>query len=63
MKKETKKQIETENLAIDAVNNYLKARGWKPLIGGFVGIEQTGLKYNFRLIFNFTGKPPKYLKV
>ncbi len=53
------KQRYIENKALDAVVKYLKSRGWNPLIGSFVGIEQGTLKYNFRLIFKFTGKPPK----
>ena len=58
MKKKTKEN-NIEEKAIDACGNYLKIKGWNPLVGGFIGIEQGNLKYNFRLIFAFTGKPPK----
>lgn len=51
MKKNDKIEIE----AIEAVSKYLKSIGWKPLAGGFTGIEQGSRKYNFRLIFDFTG--------
>ena len=42
--------------AIEAVAEYLRSIGWNPLVGQFTGIEQGSLKYNFRLIFSFTGK-------
>ena len=45
-----------EELAIDACADYLRSIGWEPFVGGFQSIEQRNLKYNFRLIFNFTGK-------
>lgn len=54
MKKKT-----IEEKAIDAVAKYLKSIGWSPLVGGFERIEQGNLKYNFRLIFKFTGKKIK----
>lgn len=47
------------NKAVDAVARYLKSIGWKPLVGSFTGIEHGEGKYKFRLIFNFTGSPPK----
>ena len=47
-------KIEIE--AIESVSKYLRSIGWKPLVGGFTGIEQGSLKFNFRLIFSFTGK-------
>ncbi|MEK7578101.1 MAG: hypothetical protein AAB456_00035 [Patescibacteria group bacterium] len=59
MKSRTKKQIKAEDKAIKAVAEFLRSHKWNPLVGGFIGIEQGSLKYNFRLIFSFTGKPPK----
>lgn len=55
----SKKNRTKEEIAIDAVADYLRDKGWKPLVGSFVRIEQGNLKYNFHLIFSFTGKPPK----
>mgnify|MGYP001589906377 CR=1 FL=1 len=49
------KQNKEEEKAIDAVADYLRSIGWKPFVGQFTGIEQGNAKYNFRLIFNFTG--------
>ena len=45
-----------EDKAIYAVVRYLDKRGWSCLVGGFSAIEQGSAKYNFRLIFSFTGK-------
>jgi len=50
------KDKKLEEKAIDACAKYLRSIGWNPLVGGFTGIEQGELKYNFRLIFKFTGK-------
>lgn len=50
-----------EEKAIDACAQYLRSKGWKPLVGGFERIEQGSAKYNFRLVFGFTGGPPKGL--
>ncbi|MEK6884527.1 MAG: hypothetical protein AABY22_33150 [Nanoarchaeota archaeon] len=51
--------MKTEDKAINACVAYLKSKEWNPLVAGFSAIEQGSMKYNFRLIFNFTGKPPK----
>ena len=53
---EITKKIKIEDKAIYAIADYLRSIGWSCLIGGFSGIEQGSAKYNFRLIFNFTGK-------
>lgn len=58
-RKKKKEEIEIEDKAIEAVTAYLKSRGWKLLVGGFQNIEQGSLKYNFRLIFGFTGRHQK----
>jgi len=64
LKKATKKElVKIEKKAIFACANYLRSRNWSYLVGGFSGIEQGELKYNFRLIFKFTGKPPKNKKI
>ncbi len=62
-KKNRVKEMEIEEKAIDACAKYLRSKGWNPLVGGFQRIEQGELKYNFRLIFGFTGKPPKEIKL
>jgi len=59
MKSTTKKQIKAEEKAIDKCADFLRSHGWNPLVGGFTTIEQGSAEYNFRLIFSFTGKPPK----
>ncbi len=59
MKSKTKKQIKAEDKAIYACADFLKSHGWNPLVGSFIGVEQGDLKYNFRLIFKFTGRLPK----
>lgn len=51
-----KQNDKIEDEAIESVSKYLRNIGWKPLVGGFSGIEQGSRKYNFRLIFSFTGK-------
>jgi len=65
MKNKKTRKIETieitqktsiQDKAIYAIADYLRSIGWSCLIGGFYGIEQDSAKYNFRLIFNFTGK-------
>lgn len=53
---EISKETKIEDKAIYAIADYLRSIGWSCLIGGFYGIEQDSSKYNFRLIFNFTGK-------
>jgi hypothetical protein len=53
---EITKETTIEEKAIYAVADYLRSKGWSCLVGGFSGIEQDSRKYNFRLIFNFTGK-------
>lgn len=53
------KKILTEEKAIKVVAEYLRSIGWNPLVGQFTGIEQGSLKYNFRLIFCFTGSKKK----
>ena len=53
------KKIKIEEEAIEAVVLYLKSIGWNPLVGGFIGIEQGSAKFNFRLIFGFTGSKRK----
>lgn len=45
-----------EERAIYAVVRYLHSKGWSCLLGGFQAIEQGSAKFNFRLIFGFTGK-------
>lgn len=45
-----------EEKAIDVIADYLRSIGWSILVGGFETIEQGNAKYNFRLIFGFTGK-------
>lgn len=58
MKKKSLKEI-VEDRAIDACASYLRSKGWSIAVGGFSQIEQGTLKYNFKLVFSFTGKPPK----
>lgn len=53
---EISKETAIEDKAIYAIADYLRSKGWSCLVGGFYGIEQGLAKYNFRLIFNFTGK-------
>ena len=53
------KQNKEEEKAIEAIADYLRSIGWIPLVGGFSVIEQDNRKYNFRLVFNFTGKKAK----
>lgn len=45
-----------EEKAVYAVARYLHTKGWSCLIGGFSAIQQGSAKYNFRLVFGFTGK-------
>ena len=63
MNKKTKEQKIKEEKALDACTEYLKSRGWSPLVVGFEVIEKGSRKYNFRLVLHFTGMPPKHLKV
>lgn len=54
-----KKKREIEEKAIDATAEFLRSIGWNPLVGRFSGIEQGSRKFNFRLIFEFTGRKEK----
>ena len=54
-----KSKFTKEEQAIAAVAEYLRSIGWNLLVGQFTGIEQGNLKYNFRLIFSFTGSKKK----
>jgi len=54
--------MKIEEKAIDAVAEYLRSLGWNPLVGSFDCIEQGDGKFIFRLVFKFTGKPPKNAK-
>jgi len=42
----------------DAINKYMLKKGWNILVIGSPRVEQTqpSLKYNYNLVFNFTGK-------
>lgn len=44
-----------ENKLLEDLGEYLKSKGYDPVVIGFQGIGQTGLKHNFQLIVNFTG--------
>jgi len=57
------KKDKIDEKAIDAVAAYLRSEGWVVQVGGFTGIEQGTLKYNYRLIFEFTGKPNTKAKI
>lgn len=51
----SEKKALIEDTAIKATAEFLKSMGWEVAYGGFSSIEQGTLKYNFRLIFAFTG--------
>ena len=49
-----------EDGAIYAVVKYLRGKGWGVGVAGFSQIvRRPPLKYNFSLIFSFSGRPPK----
>ncbi len=43
------------------IGEYLKSKGWNPIIIGFKGISQGNLKNNYSLIIDFTGTKNKIL--
>ena len=44
-----------EKELLKEIGEYLKSKGWNPLVIGFKGISQRELKHNYSLIINFTG--------
>lgn len=44
-----------EKKLLEDIGEYLKSKGWNPLVIGFTGISQRELKHNYSLIINFTG--------
>jgi len=52
-----------EDKLIEAMAEYLREKGWNPLVGGLVVIQQQPgeRKFNFELVIRFTGAPPAKL--
>lgn len=44
-----------EGKLLEDLGEYLKSKGYDPVVIGFRGIGQTDLKNNFQLIVDFTG--------
>lgn len=44
-----------ENKLLDDLGEYLKSKGYNPVVIGFKGVSQGNLKNNFSLIVDFTG--------
>ena len=63
IKEENRKKDEFDKVA-QAICAYLKVRGWNVLVVGESRIQQPigSLKYNFELVFRFTGKKLKCQK-
>lgn len=50
------KKKSLEDKLIDSAIKFLEKRGWSIFVISVDSIEQRELKYNFRLVINFTGK-------
>lgn len=52
--------MKSEDILIEAMAVYLRDKGWHPVVGGPVVIQQQlySQKYNYELVIRFTGKPP-----
>lgn len=48
-----------EDKLLKEIGEYLKSKGWNPLVIGFKGIISRELKHNYSLVIDFTGTKQK----